>query len=233
MTTQLDRLNEITETWQPRLLIVIMSAAFILSYAALLALAIEAGYSIWLGWLWPLLLDGMIISSTLSLVKRQFAGQPTRYIWFLLVLSDGLSIGLNGYAAWPNWAFMAIHAAPPLVLVLLLKSYTNDAKDDAKQRIEAAEAAKLARAAQRITRAKPAANGEKRLLNNGNEAAPIEVAQAAKTAKIEERRAKIIDLKQDDPDLTPPQLAAMIGASADTIRRDLKALNGKVRHTNV
>lgn len=129
--TALERLTRVTDIWTPRLVIAVIVAAFILSYAALWSLALQAGYHPWLAPLWPLVMDGVIVITSLSLVKRQMRRDRTLYVWLLLILFDGASIYLNGSVA-GDLVFATIHALPPLTLVLVMKLYTNDIKDDGK-----------------------------------------------------------------------------------------------------
>ena len=54
----------------------------------------------------------------------------------------------------------------------------------------------------------------------------LDVANEAKRQKIEDRRAEVLRLKRED--MSQAEIARMLGVSPDTIRRDLKALNGAV-----
>lgn len=138
--TALERLTKLTDVWTPRLVIAVIMAAFVLSYMALFVLAQQAGYPWGLAWLWPLVMDGVIIITSLSLVKRQMRGDKTGYVWFLLILFDGVSIFLNGSAGYTGntlmgWSFALIHALPPLTMVLTLKLLTNEVKDDGRHAV--------------------------------------------------------------------------------------------------
>lgn len=133
----LERLTKVTDIWTTRLVIAVIMAAFVLSYMALLALAMEAGYHWSLAWLWPLVMDGVIVITSLALVKRQMRGDKTGYVWFLLILFDGVSIFLNGSAGYTGntltgWSFALVHALPPLTMVLTLKLLTGEIKDDSR-----------------------------------------------------------------------------------------------------
>lgn len=225
-------ITEFSAVWKPRILLIVLAAAFVLSYAALYETATAAKYNFALAILWPLLVDGVVLFAVISLAERQAQGLSTAAPWLVLIVFDLASIVLNAsYGAAISWQAAIIHALPALVAPLMMKLYTNDIKDAEAAKQAAVEAAKLARSQQRTTR-KQAAYGEKRLLKHGNEAAPIAAANDARAAKVEERRAQIIDLKAEQPELTAPQLAELVGASPDTIRRDLKKLNGKVRNAS-
>jgi hypothetical protein len=80
--------------------------------------------------------------------------------------------------------------------------------------------------------AKPAADREPVALRNGNPGFPIDQARTVKANKVKARRAELMSLTQQNPDLSPPQLAEILAVSADTVRRDLRALNGQVTHAS-
>jgi hypothetical protein len=221
-------ITNFAQTWKPRILLAVLLAAGVLSYAALYETSRAAGYSVFLAWGWPLLIDGVVLFAVISLAERQTRGLSTGFVWFVLIVFDAASITLNAaYGLEISWQAALVHSLPAAVAPLMLKLFTNDIKDAEAAKRAADEAAKLARSQHRSA-AKRAANGEKSALRNGNAAAPIEAANAAKSEKIEARRSQIITLKAADPDLSPAQLAEIVGASADTIRRDLRALNGQV-----
>lgn len=78
-------------------------ASFILSYEALLTLALDSGINKWLAWLWPLTLDFFVIVASLSILKNSLKMQPKRYAWALVIVFTLLSITFN-----------AIHKGLPL-----------------------------------------------------------------------------------------------------------------------
>lgn len=240
----LARLNRIADRWTPKIVVLVIAAAFILSYAALLALAIKAGYSVYLAWLWPLVLDGVVIAASLSLLKRQARGDNTVYSWFLLIVFDGLSIWLNAQYG-GDWLFATVHGLPPLTLVLLLKLYTADIKTDAghtaaaetlKQvRAEAdsyrTEAEALAAKKDKLTDDIRRLQADKRQAKNGTNreispltGASLSEAREVKQDKIEVRRRQVLDMLTQG--LDKADIAAELDVSARTIGRDIKRLNG-------
>lgn len=78
-------------------------ASFILSYEALLTLALDSGINKWLAWLWPLTLDFFVVVASLSILKNSLKAQPKRYAWTLVVVFTILSTVFN-----------AIHKGLPL-----------------------------------------------------------------------------------------------------------------------
>lgn len=113
---------------------------FVLSFAALRDLAVRVGMPADLGWIWPLLIDGMIVEATLAVVVLAHRGsRAVWYAWFLLAAGAVTSVGSNGVHAMVTGHGLAGAAAasvPPVVLlatthltVLLLAAPTADAAD--------------------------------------------------------------------------------------------------------
>lgn len=94
---------------------------FVLSFAALRDLAVRVGMPPDLGWIWPLLIDGMIVESTLAVVALAQRGSPAVwYAWFLLAVGAVVSVGSNGIHAMVTghgWAGAAAASVPPVVLL--------------------------------------------------------------------------------------------------------------------
>jgi len=74
---------------------------FVLSFAALRDLAVRVGMPADLAWLWPLLIDGMIVEATLAVVALAQRGsrRAVWYAWFLLAVGAVVSVGSNGVHA--------------------------------------------------------------------------------------------------------------------------------------
>ncbi len=91
-------------------------AAFWLSYEALTDLADRSGVTT--PWLWPLIVDGLILVATVAVVAR--AG---RYAWGLLIAGVTVSVAGNVlHAALPDgvlpvWLRATVAAVPPIALV--------------------------------------------------------------------------------------------------------------------
>lgn len=95
---------------------------FVLSFAALRDLAVRVGMPADLGWIWPLLIDGMIVESTLAVVALSQRGsrRAVWYAWFLLAVGAVVSVGSNGVHAMltgHGWAGAAAASVPPVVLL--------------------------------------------------------------------------------------------------------------------
>lgn len=94
---------------------------FTLSFAALRDLAVRVGMPADLGWIWPLLIDGMIVESTLAVVAlAQRGSRAVWYAWLLLAAGAVVSVGSNGAHAMltgHGWAGAAAASVPPVVLL--------------------------------------------------------------------------------------------------------------------
>ena len=94
---------------------------FVLSFAALRDLAVRVGMPADLAWLWPLLIDGMIVEATLAVVAlAQRGSRAAWYAWFLLAVGAVVSVGSNGVHAMltgHGWAGAAAASVPPVVLL--------------------------------------------------------------------------------------------------------------------
>ena len=110
--------------------VLIAVGAFTLSFAALTDLAVMAGINPALGWIWPLVVDGLIVAATVAIVA--LAGQGTRvlaYPWSLLVLGATVSTAANavhailsvqnGHGVVPPLVSALVASMPPVVLLLI------------------------------------------------------------------------------------------------------------------
>lgn len=106
--------------------VLIAAGAFILSFAALADLAAMAGISQSLAWIWPVIVDGLIVAATVSIVA--LAGHDTRtmaYPWALLLGGAAVSTGANavhailaaGQSTVPPWVSAIVASMPPIILL--------------------------------------------------------------------------------------------------------------------
>lgn len=118
--------------------VLIAAGAFWLSFVALADLARRSGIEAGQAWIWPLLVDGLIVVATVAAVAldRQRAAW---YPWTLLILGALVSVAANAIHAvvaadtdMPILLAAAVAAVPPLVLlasthltVVLIRSTTH------------------------------------------------------------------------------------------------------------
>jgi hypothetical protein len=109
--------------------VVIGCGAFWLSFTALTDLARRSGVNPGQAWVWPLILDGLIVASTVAVVAVGGAGsaggsRSARYPWVLLSCGAVVSVCANALHALigadlgvPRALAASVAAVPPLVLV--------------------------------------------------------------------------------------------------------------------
>jgi hypothetical protein len=103
----------------------IAALAFWLSFTALTHLAMRAGIAEGQAWAWPLIVDGIIVVATVSVVAMA-RRKGSWYPWLLLVLGAAVSVTANSiHAALPAGANLppvlaaAVSAVPPIVLLAI------------------------------------------------------------------------------------------------------------------
>lgn len=91
--------------------VLIAIAAFILSFAALTDLARMSGIPAHLAWLWPLIVDGLIVAGTIATVAMSAHERRARaYPWAVLAGSALVSVSANAAHAVVNPAASAVPA---------------------------------------------------------------------------------------------------------------------------
>jgi len=110
--------------------VVIAVGAFILSFAALTDLAQRSGIEAHLAWIWPIIVDGMIVAATVAIVALN--GHDRRamiYPWALLIFGAIVSTAANSVHAIltvdklatdiPPLVSALVAAMPPVVLLAI------------------------------------------------------------------------------------------------------------------
>lgn len=105
--------------------VLIALGAFWLSFTALADLAERAGIAAGQAWVWPVIVDGIIIVATISVVALSpYGRRATWYPWALLIVGAVVSVagnaahaGITASGSLPVPLASAISAVPPLVLL--------------------------------------------------------------------------------------------------------------------
>lgn len=100
------------------LVLFLAAAAFVLSYDALLGLALANGIKPGLAWLWPLTLDAVMIAASLAVLRASLNAEGKVYQWGLVGAFTGASIAFNVVHAPATLLARSIFALPPLVVFL-------------------------------------------------------------------------------------------------------------------
>ncbi len=94
------------------------AAAFVLSYEALHQLALSNGISPTLAWLFPLVVDGAMITASLAVMRNSLLQEHTLYQWGLVGLFTAASIVFNVLHAQDNLLARVIGGTAPVSLFL-------------------------------------------------------------------------------------------------------------------
>lgn len=107
--------------------ILLALGAFWLSFTTLQDLAVLSGIPAGQAWVWPLIVDGVILEATISVVAlRNSAPGARRFAWFLLASGAGVSVAANITHAVvasdtrvPAVIAALVASVPPLVLLAM------------------------------------------------------------------------------------------------------------------
>lgn len=228
--------------------LVVLIAALVLSFNTLMETARDFGYGPFLSILWPLLIDGIILSQSLVVLRRSRLGFSTTFNWFLLAVFELASLFINAAAGWVLGADViemiigaTVHGLPPVALFLVSKSMSNDIKDNAilaKTTFDwsqaQAEVIRLQNEAQQLStqnhKLATSVNDLKQQqqqpaeVSNGANEPSLVKANHAKQDQIIQRLEQLRGLQDGRPDLTQTEMAQRLNVSVSTIRRYLKML---------
>lgn len=104
--------------------VILALASAILSYSALQKLAMISGIPAVLSFLFPIVIDGLILSGTLLVLYFAVRGKRTAFGIFLTLLGVIASIAGNIAISDNNLIHQMVHGAPALVLFLSLEALT-------------------------------------------------------------------------------------------------------------
>ncbi len=199
------------------LVLIIVAAAFALSYTALVELAIEAGIPSTLAPLWPLCLDAFMAVASLVVLRRELDGQPTRWAWAVVGVVTALSIGFNVLHAPHNLVSQAVYALPPAVVFASFELLMSLIKMDLRRATAAAAAVSVQWVRPPSTERPP---GPSTL--DGVSGSPA--VAAAATATLDAPHADLLQYYQDFPGQSLTTAAQALGVSRQTVSRRVKVL---------
>lgn len=231
----------------------VILAAGALGYTALYDLFVSIGlFAAWLGVFFPLLFDLAEVTAAVSVFNAKLQGEDDRFAWVMVLLFTALGIVANiahALAAW--WVgridtlqvILAVFATSlfPLSVALVTHLVKRVIARDIRRRglvrslaDLTAETEHLAVHRDELTRQTEQASArleqvrnELKSEQNRQKSASVAELNAARFAKMEQRRADVLSLTQQG--LGPQAIADALKASVSTIKRDLAALNGKAR----
>lgn len=201
------------------------AAAFVLSFTALRDLAGLAGVPLGQAWLWPLVVDGVILEATISVVAlRNGTPSARRFAWLLLICGAGISVVANITHALviaddrvPALIAGFVASVPPLTLVasthltveLIRNAATPTLVDTAAGATEPAEPSPL-----RTTDTSP---DEPVTLPTDRAPEPDGLSRGEQQALARQLA------QQTDPKLSRLEIARRVGVHATTVGRWLSA----------
>ncbi len=227
------------------LVFLIGAGAFVLSYDALLAVALANGQPAGKAWIWPLLIDAPLIVFTLGLLAFQVMRSSVKLWAFLVILYTAGTIGFNLSHAPATILGRTVAVVAPLGLLLTTEALRHLARTIIERssalasleelqaqretaaaeftRMEAAHLTELDKLTGQIERAAARLEAIKAETNR-EKSANVQDLNAAREAKREERRGLVPELLGQGQQ--PGDIAAALDVSIKTIRRDIAALNG-------
>lgn len=219
------------------LVFLVALGSFALSYYALQGVAISNGIPDKLSYIWPLLIDFSLIVFSLCAVTSYLYGESTWRQWVLVGGYTLATIAFNAIHAYPQALSplatrIVVTCVPPLSLFLSFEILMSQLKNSVTRRKAQQTLAQLTEiVTERQTQLAQMDNAfdslQKRLSIVQSQ---IDSLNAPKD-EVSTRRDKVLALINDskatgDKAHTQKKLAELVGVSIQTIRGDIKALNG-------
>jgi hypothetical protein len=199
------------------LVLFLAGAAFVLSYEALRDLAEHNGIRADLAWLWPLMLDAVMIAASLSVLRANLYAERSWYPWGLVGVFTLASIAFNVVHANATLTARAVALLPPAVVFLAFELLMGQIKATVKRSGATLSLADLLQQAQ---------EAGARVAGLGDEVATL-------TAKRDALRADLLTLRKERAtytavsDDTRAQAAAILAQRCDISGAELGRLLGK------
>lgn len=212
------------------LVLFLAGAAFVLSYDALHALALDNQVKPGLAWLWPLTLDAVMIAASLAVLRASLNNEAKVYPWFLVGAFTVASIAFNVVHAPDVLLARAIFALPPAVVFLAFELLMGQTAAMVRRQGMVKSLADLAAEAEvkRQELASISADAEK--LGAKRDSLKVEVAElrrekrSAIPATSEATRERAAEILRDVPDISGAELGRQLGRSESLgrkLRREL------------
>jgi hypothetical protein len=255
-TPQNDPLVARVDKWSNWLLVIVVVIPFIVSYGALEDLAAANGVNY--PFMFPLMIDLSLIIFNLIALRSSLYGERNRYAWILVVIATIISVMLNVVHAPRTALAMFMAGLPPLFILAAFHLVVIRIEQSAKRnqaitglngvmvKIAAAQAEHEHLTAQNEAFTREMAQSREQLTAVQTQLATAqrelaqlksEQSKALNNQSTEQSMDDGIDARReqlkallDDPSvqMTQGEMAAKLGVSISTVRRDLHSLNGQV-----
>lgn len=116
------------------LVLVLVLAAFALSYGAVYGLALSYGWPAWAAYASPLMLDFVVVVGKMDILRRSLDKVRTIYPWTVVLVFSGLAVLFNVLHVTPdNWTSADLGkqlfaALPPVVVLLAFHLFVEQVK---------------------------------------------------------------------------------------------------------
>ena len=114
----MSRSNKVISILSAILVVFLGGSAFWLSFDALQHMVIEIGVDPKIAWLYPAIIDGAIITFSLSVLRSNLNHEKSLYAWFLVGIFTLISVVLNILHAKQELLAQFLGAIPPIALFL-------------------------------------------------------------------------------------------------------------------
>lgn len=186
------------------LVLLLAVIAFVLSYNALRAVAVDNGIPDKLAYIWPLLVDFALVVFSLAILRASLLNERTFWYWVMVICFAIATVCFNIVHAPSNILARIVAVVPPVALLLSFETLMSMVRSNVR----------------RSAVAKPAQT-EKRERATPEPKPAQQKKVVTKQAGAKERIAQLIE---SNPALTGPQLAKQAGISEQYARRIKKDL---------
>lgn len=171
--TEIDKVVSNITTW---LVLILAVIAFVLSYNALRAVAVDNGIPDKLAYIWPLLVDFALVVFSLAILRASLLNERTFWYWVMVICFAIATTGFNFVHAPANTLARIVAIVPPVALLLSFEVLMSMVRSNVR-RSAMAQPVKRERATTEATTAKaPALKSAKKSANKPAD----KVTQAAK-----------------------------------------------------
>jgi len=203
-------------------------AAAVMSFAGLRELALRAGYSEELAWLFPLIVDGLVVTGSLGVVAASLVGLKTWYSWMLTWIGVVVSVVGNVAVASDDFVSKAVHATPPIVFALAIEGLVRIYRVGAQALVTAAEDTSRDGGGNSETELGDLPSGREAVTSAGNTDSDTslparQTIPAAVDVKLPARE-RLRNLLTEEPDITGGDAARRLGIDPSHARKLLREM---------
>lgn len=216
-------------SWLAAILVGLLALlSFILSYSSLRDLALANGVGFWLSFIWPLLLDFSMVVCSVVILRASLRGDKARWPWVLTGTYTGLAVLGNildvaSLGIPPGVVQAGVKALAALTCFVTFELLMGMVHSEVKRSSDPKGPTKGQRPT--LLRSRHSAKTE-----SGQGDTPGQKAKAPVTPDLVEvtgRREQVLALLSEG--LKGPEIAARLGVSERTVKRDRQALNGRAK----